>query len=137
MFDFGFSEIVVILMISLIVLGPERLPKAARQVGLWVGKIRAFVNTAKSDLSQQLDAADLSTLNAVKQDISNGIQALQNTASHLTALDKLPEQKTPDDFLPQYRQPEKNLKQKSRQTKRHNRPKSVAQIRLKGSHRTH
>ena len=137
MFDFGFSEIVVILMISLIVLGPERLPKAARQVGLWVGKVRSFVNAAKNDLSQQLDAADLSTLNAVKQDISNGIQALQNTARHLTALDRLPEQKTPDDFLPQYRQPEKNLKQKSRQTKRHNRPKPVAQTRLKGSHRTH
>ena len=133
MFDFGFSEIVVILMISLIVLGPERLPKAARQVGLWVGKVRAFVNTAKSDLSQQLDASELSS---VKQEITDSIHALQNTASHLTALDTLPEQKTPDDFLPQYTAPEKSLKNKSVQTRRQNRIKLPPKPKLRGSKRT-
>ena len=134
MFDFGFSEMVVILMISLIVLGPERLPKAARTVGLWIGKVRAFVNNAKSDLSQQLDMSELSE---VKQEITDSIHALQSTASHLTALDSLPEPKTPADFLPQYRQPEKSLKQQSRQTKRHHRPKPMVPTRLKGSRRTH
>lgn len=132
MFDFGFSEIVVILMISLIVLGPERLPKAARQVGLWVGKIRAFVSSAKSDLSQQLDASELSS---VKQEITESIHALQSTASHLTALDSLPEQKTPDDFLPQYTAPEKSLKNKSVQTRRQNRIKLPPKPKLRGSKR--
>lgn len=134
MFDFGFSEIVVILMISLIVLGPERLPKAARQVGLWVGKIRAFVSSAKSDLSQQLDASELSS---VTQEITESIHdALQSTASHLAALDSLPEQKTPDDFLPQYTAPEKSLKNKSVQTRRQNRIKLPPKPKLRGSHRT-
>ena len=133
MFDFGFSEIVVILMISLIVLGPERLPKAARQVGLWVSKVRAFVNTAKSDLSQQLDTSELSS---VKQEITDSIHALQSTASHLTALDMLPEQKTPDDFLPQYTAPEKSLKNKSVQTRRQNRIKLPPKPKLRGSRRT-
>lgn len=132
MFDFGFSEIVVILMISLIVLGPERLPKAARQVGLWVGKVRAFVNTAKSDFSQQLDASELSS---VKQEITDSIHALQSTASHLTALDTLPEQKTPDDFLPQYTAPEKSLKRQSTQTIRQKRTKLPPKPRLRGSKR--
>ena len=132
MFDFGFSEIVVILMISLIVLGPERLPKAARQVGLWVGKIRAFVSSAKSDLSQQLDASELSS---VKQEITESIHALQSAASHLTALDSLPEQKTPDDFLPQYTAPEKSLKRQSTQAIRQKRAKLPPKPRLRGSKR--
>ena len=133
MFDFGFSEIVIILVISLIVLGPERLPKAARTVGLWVGKVRAFVNTAKSDFSQHLDANELGS---IKQEITNSIHALQDTASHLTALDTLPEQKTPDDFLPKYTLPEKSLKNKSVQTRRQNRIKLPPKPKLRGSKRT-
>ena len=40
MFDFGFSELVVIAVMGLIVLGPERLPKVARQAGQWIGKLQ-------------------------------------------------------------------------------------------------
>ena len=138
MFDFGFSEIVVILMISLIVLGPERLPKTARIIGRYVGKVRAFVSTVKTELSQQLDESELKALTSVQTDIVESVQALQNTvqATNLTALDTLPEQKTPDDFLPQYTAPEKSLKNKSVQTRRQNRIKLPPKPKLRGSRRT-
>ena len=41
MFDIGFSELVLIALVALVVLGPERLPKAARRAGLWVRRARA------------------------------------------------------------------------------------------------
>ncbi|NOR39707.1 MAG: twin-arginine translocase subunit TatB, partial [Gammaproteobacteria bacterium] len=42
MFDIGFWEIIFILVISLLVVGPERMPRIARTAGLWVGKMRGF-----------------------------------------------------------------------------------------------
>ena len=44
MFDIGFLEIVIIAAIALIVLGPERLPRAARTAGMWVGRARSMVS---------------------------------------------------------------------------------------------
>ena len=50
MFDMGFQEIVLIGIIALIIIGPERLPGVARNVGLWVGKMQRFVAGVKSCL---------------------------------------------------------------------------------------
>ena len=47
MFDMGFWEVVLIFVILLIVVGPERLPKLARTVGLWVGKARTMVSSVR------------------------------------------------------------------------------------------
>ena len=54
MFDFGFSELLVIAVVALIVLGPERLPKAARFAGLWVRRARAQWYSVKSELESEL-----------------------------------------------------------------------------------
>jgi len=54
MFDVGFSEMLVIAVVALIVLGPERLPKAARLVGLWVRKARAQWYSVKAELEAEL-----------------------------------------------------------------------------------
>ena len=59
MFDIGFSELVVIALVALVVLGPERLPKAARLAGLWVRRARAHWYTVKSELEQELAADEL------------------------------------------------------------------------------
>ena len=48
MFDVGFSELLVIAVVALLVLGPERLPKAARFAGLWVRKARSHWNSVKA-----------------------------------------------------------------------------------------
>jgi sec-independent protein translocase protein TatB len=59
MFDIGFLEIAVILILALLVLGPERLPKAARSVGYWFGKARRYVEGMKSQVEAEFDGAEL------------------------------------------------------------------------------
>lgn len=59
MFDIGFSELVVIALVALVVLGPERLPRAARFAGLWVRRARAHWYSVKSELEQELAADEL------------------------------------------------------------------------------
>jgi sec-independent protein translocase protein TatB len=59
MFDIGFSELLVIALVALVVLGPERLPKAARFAGLWVRRARAQWYSVKNELERELAAEDL------------------------------------------------------------------------------
>lgn len=59
MFDIGFSELLVIAVVALIVLGPERLPKAARFAGLWVRKARAQWYSVKSEFEREMAADEL------------------------------------------------------------------------------
>lgn len=54
MFDIGFWELFLIFGIALIVLGPERLPVAARTVGLWTGRARAFVRNLSNELDREV-----------------------------------------------------------------------------------
>ena len=59
MFDIGFGEIFLIAIVALLVLGPERLPKAARFAGLWVRRARAQWYSVKSELENELAADEL------------------------------------------------------------------------------
>ena len=59
MFDIGFWEVIFIAVITLLVVGPERLPKVARTAGLWLGKIRGFVVSVKADIDRELAADEL------------------------------------------------------------------------------
>ena len=59
MFDIGFTEIIFIMVITLLVVGPERLPRIARAAGLWLGKLRGFVSTVKADIDKELAAEEL------------------------------------------------------------------------------
>ncbi|MDZ7651990.1 MAG: Sec-independent protein translocase protein TatB [Burkholderiaceae bacterium] len=62
MFDFSIGELGVIGAVALIVLGPERLPKVARQVGDWVGKAQRYVSQVKSDINRELELSELKKL---------------------------------------------------------------------------
>ena len=62
MFDIGFQELVLLGVIALIVVGPERLPKMARTLGLWSGKIRYYVNQVKNDIDREVRAQELKEL---------------------------------------------------------------------------
>ena len=55
MFDFGFSEILLIFVLALIVLGPERLPSVVRRVGRWVGRARAMARQLQEQLEEEID----------------------------------------------------------------------------------
>jgi len=58
-FDIGFWELLLIAIVALVVVGPERLPKLIRVVGLWVGKANASVQSIRSEISRELRAEEL------------------------------------------------------------------------------
>ncbi|WP_136069024.1 Sec-independent protein translocase protein TatB [Modicisalibacter radicis] len=59
MFDVGFLELMLIGVVGLLVLGPERLPKAARTAGLWIGKAKRTVANMQREINAQLEAEEL------------------------------------------------------------------------------
>jgi sec-independent protein translocase protein TatB len=59
MFDIGFSELILVFVIALLVVGPERLPRIARTAGLWVGKMRGFVSSVKAEIDRELATEEL------------------------------------------------------------------------------
>ena len=84
MFDVGFQEIVLIGIIALLVIGPERLPSVARSVGLWVGKMQRFVAGVKSDLASELKSDELrNLLNSQEDQIRELKQMVNETRSDL------------------------------------------------------
>ena len=54
MFDVGFSELLVIAIISLIVMGPERLPETVRTIGLWIGRLKQMFINARKELEDEV-----------------------------------------------------------------------------------
>jgi len=68
MFDMGFQEIVLIGIIALIIIGPERLPGVARNIGLWVGKMQRFVAGVKSDIANELQTDELRNMLSSQED---------------------------------------------------------------------
>ncbi|MFC3716106.1 Sec-independent protein translocase protein TatB [Luteimonas soli] len=75
MFDIGFTELLVIAVVALLVLGPERLPKAARFAGLWVRRGRAQWASVRSELERELAADELKRSLRETQDAMRDIDA--------------------------------------------------------------
>jgi sec-independent protein translocase protein TatB len=75
MFDFGFSEMVVVAVIGLIVLGPERLPRVAKQAGQWLGKLQRYVSDVKSDINRQMELDDLRKLQSEVKDAASNLES--------------------------------------------------------------
>ena len=94
MFDIGFLELLIIGIVALLVLGPERLPKAARTVGLWVGKIKRTVSSMQREINSQLEAEELrqklkeqqtkldESLNKAKRDVESIAQPYSSSTPH-------------------------------------------------------
>jgi sec-independent protein translocase protein TatB len=84
MFDVGFSELLVIAVVALLVLGPERLPKAARFAGLWVRRARAHWNSVKAEFENELAAEDLQrTLRETREALASAEAQLKGGAAAL------------------------------------------------------
>lgn len=79
MFDIGFSELLVIAIVALVVLGPERLPKAARFAGLWVRRARNQWDSVKQELERELHAED------IKRQMQDVRRSMQDTENELRA----------------------------------------------------
>lgn len=74
MFDVGFSEMMVIAVIALIVLGPEKLPKVARTLGHLLGRMQRYVNDVKSDINREIELDDLRKLQSSMQETARSIE---------------------------------------------------------------
>jgi sec-independent protein translocase protein TatB len=59
MFDVGFFELLLIGIVTLLVVGPERLPKVARTAGMWLGRGRRFISSVKEDIDKEIKADEL------------------------------------------------------------------------------
>jgi sec-independent protein translocase protein TatB len=82
MFDIGFSEIVVIGVVALVVIGPERLPKTARTVGLLFGRLQRYVNEVKADISREMELDELRRLQREMQGAARDLeQSVKSAAS--------------------------------------------------------
>ncbi len=91
MFDIGFSELMVIAVVALIVIGPERLPKVARTAGHLFGRMQRYVNDVKSDISREMALDDLRKLQASMQDAAQSIEqsVSQEVRSAETEMNKI------------------------------------------------
>jgi sec-independent protein translocase protein TatB len=73
-FDIGFSEIMVIAVVALIVIGPERLPKVARTLGHLFGRMQRYVNDVKADISREMELEELRKLQTSMQDAARSFE---------------------------------------------------------------
>lgn len=115
MFDISFSELLVIGIVALVVIGPERLPKVARTAGLLLGRLQRYVGDVKADISREMQLDELKKLRsdvqesardfersiageiqAVEQGVGQAIDSVKTDIQQLpAALPELPEAETP------------------------------------------
>src|SRR5450759_3513331 len=80
MFDVGFSELMVIAVVALVVIGPERLPKTARTLGHLFGRLQRYVNDVKADISREIELDELRKLQQQVQTAAQDIQTSMTSA---------------------------------------------------------
>ena len=79
MFDVGFSELMVIAVVALVVIGPERLPKVARTAGLLLGRLQRYVSDVKADINREVQ---LDELKKMQQQVTDQVKGLEASVSH-------------------------------------------------------
>ncbi len=78
MFDISFSELMVIAVVALVVIGPEKLPRVARTVGHLFGRMQRYVNDVKADISREMALDDLRKLQASMQETAQSLEQSVN-----------------------------------------------------------
>ena len=115
MFDIGFWELLLIAIIGLVVLGPERLPVAIRTVRDWISSIRSFSEGVKNELSEDLRIQELhanlkkaeqSDMKDLSPEVSESVKSLREAAEMVNNPFKVPETKT--ELKPETEQLESN-----------------------------
>ena len=74
MFDVGFSEMLVIGIVALLVIGPEKLPSVARTVGALLGRMQRYVNDVKADINREIELDEFKKLQTTVQDAARSIE---------------------------------------------------------------
>lgn len=106
MFDIGFWELALIGVVALLVVGPERLPGLARTAGMWVGRLRRFVSSVKSDIDRELRADELrQALNKPQNDIYEILEDRTPVTSAKQAEETSPPEASPAQASPPSQDP--------------------------------
>jgi sec-independent protein translocase protein TatB len=119
MFDIGFSELLVIGIVALIVIGPEKLPRVARTIGHLAGRLQRYVADVKADINREIELDELrkmrdsmqqaaaemqssvhSELSKTAQDLNQSLQGAAAGGDKAASGDKAPSDKTPSDPVP-------------------------------------
>ena len=87
MFDIGFSELLVIGVVALIVIGPERLPRVARTIGHLAGRLQRYVADVKSDINREIELDELRKMRDSMQQAASEMETSVNTELSKTAED--------------------------------------------------
>jgi sec-independent protein translocase protein TatB len=74
-FDIGFSELMVIGVVALVVIGPERLPRVARTAGHLLGRFQRYVAQVKADINQEMELSELRNLQTTVEDAARSFEA--------------------------------------------------------------
>jgi sec-independent protein translocase protein TatB len=73
MFDIGFSELLLIAIVALIVIGPQQLPRVARTLGHLFGRMQRYVNDVKADITREMELQELKKLQASMEDTARSM----------------------------------------------------------------
>jgi sec-independent protein translocase protein TatB len=87
MFDIGFSELLVIGIVALIVIGPEKLPRMARTVGILAGRLQRYVSDVKADINREIELEDLRKMRDSMQQAASDFQSSVQSELHKTETD--------------------------------------------------
>jgi sec-independent protein translocase protein TatB len=98
MFDVGFWEILLILVLALVVIGPERLPGAARKAGFFVGKARRYIEGVRSEVESEFNVSEFKRIlhnqevqiNELQQQLKTGVDDVKTDNSENTSASELP-----------------------------------------------
>lgn len=86
MFDIAFTEIMVIMVVALVVIGPERLPQVARKLGKWWGGLQRYVNQVKQDVNSGIALEELREAERkVKAEAASIEQSLHDSGKEVSA----------------------------------------------------
>ncbi len=83
MFDVSFSELLLVALVALVVLGPQRLPEVARGAGRLLGRLRGFVANVKQDLDRELHSHELSELRRLKEELEQTKRTFEESSHRL------------------------------------------------------
>jgi sec-independent protein translocase protein TatB len=113
MFDIGFSELVMIAVVALVVLGPERLPKVARTMGHLLGRLQRYASDVKADINREIQLDELKKIQiqleesarkaeqTMREEVAKTESQLRTVAVGGTAQPPEPDAETPADTAPQ------------------------------------
>ncbi len=79
MFDIGFTELMVIALVALIVIGPERLPRVARTLGHLAGRMQRYVSDVKADINREVELDELRKMRDSVQEAASGFESTVTT----------------------------------------------------------